>query len=232
MSSKTIVDLLNTTLNTNWKDILLTILINQDIIIINNLLKNEKEQLIYPKQELLFNSFNHFDFENIKVIIIGQDPYHTPNKAMGLSFSVPNGETIPPSLRNIFKELKNDGFSIPLESKKGDLTKWVKQGVLLLNSALSVIEKMPNSHQKEWTPFTNKIIEYISNNTSGTIFMLWGNFAKKKKKIIDTNKHLILESSHPSPMSANRGGWFNSSHFSKANKYLECNLKNKIDWNL
>ena len=229
-----IIDLINS-LKTDWKVILLDIITKLEntncIDNINEILLNETEKIIYPTNNLILNTFNHFNIEDIKVIIIGQDPYHTPNKAMGLSFSVPNGESLPPSLRNIFKELKDDEYLIP-KDKKGDLTKWVKQGVLLLNSSLTVIEKTPNSHQKIWSPFTDKIIEYISNNSDGIVFMLWGNFAKNKKKYINLDKHYILESSHPSPMSANRGGWFGTKHFRKANEYLISNSKNPIDWNL
>ena len=226
-----LVNLINS-IDTNWKDILLDITNTIDLKLIENILINKEHNQLYPKNDLILNTFNHFNIENIKVVIIGQDPYHTPNKAMGLSFSVPNGELIPPSLRNIFKELKEDGFSITIEKNKGDLTKWVKEGILLLNSSLTVIEKTPNSHQKYWSPFTDKIIKYISEHTIGCVFMLWGNFAKNKKQFIDSKKHLILESSHPSPMSSNRGGWFGTKHFSKANEYLVSNSKNKVEWNL
>lgn len=222
-------------INTNWKDIIL--------YMFHNVLKKQKQNSlieklvediyndkpVYPPVNMIFNSMTKFNFEETRVVILGQDPYHTVNKAMGLSFSVPKGETLPPSLRNIFKELETDieNFQIP---KSGDLTKWSSQGVLLLNSALTVVEGRPNSHQKEWIFLTDEIISHISNELENVVFMLWGNFAKNKKKLINTEKHLVLEASHPSPLSANRGGWFGCKHFSKANTYLDSKNKQKINW--
>jgi len=222
-------------INTNWKDHLLNIL--NDVLknqkqncLIEKLLEDlEKDKPIYPPLNIIFNSMTKFNFEETRVVILGQDPYHTENKAMGLSFSVPPGEGIPPSLRNIYKELESDidEFVVPTG---GDLSKWSDQGVLLLNSALTVVEGRPNSHQKEWMFLTDAIINHISNELDNVVFMLWGNFAKNKKHLINQDKHLVLEAKHPSPISANRGGWFDSKHFSKTNQYFESKNKPQIDW--
>jgi uracil-DNA glycosylase len=222
-------------INTNWKEKLLNIL--------NDVAKNQKQNSlieklvedmgndkpVYPPLNMIFNSMTKFNFEETQIVIIGQDPYHTENKAMGLSFSVPKEETLPPSLKNIFKELETDIEDFNIASN-GDLTKWSSQGVLLLNSALTVVEGRPNSHQKEWIFLTDEIISHISNELENVVFMLWGNFAKDKKKLIDTEKHLVLEATHPSPLSAHRGGWFGCKHFSKANTYLDSKNKQKINW--
>ncbi len=187
---------------------------------------------IYPPFPLFFNAFNYFDYENTKVVIIGQDPYHQPGQAMGLSFSVFGDVKIPPSLKNIYKELDTDidEFVIP---DTGNLTKWADQGVLLLNASLSVLESRPNSHRERWEFFTDMIVSAISDKTQNVVFMLWGNFAKKKRTLIHNQEnHCILEANHPSPLSANRGGWFGSRHFSKANKYLEDKGRNSINWML
>ena len=198
---------------------------------IRNELLIKYESDLFPPLNMIFKAFSFFNIKDTKVVILGQDPYHTPKKAMGLSFSVPEGESIPPSLRNIYKELENNNYKIS-DPKNGDLTKWAKNGVLLLNSSLTVLEKSPNCHQKIWMDFTDKIIEYISNNTENVVFMLWGGFAKSKKKFIIKDKHLILEATHPSPLSANRGGWFNKQLFKKTNIYLKSCDREEIDWNL
>ena len=165
----------------------------------------------------------------LKVVIIGQDPYHQQSQANGLSFSVCKDVRIPPSLNNIFKELNND-VNKPLPSN-GDLTYLSKQGVLLLNSCLSVRESLPGSHYNfGWEIFTDKIISIISEKKSNVVFLLWGNKSISKSKLIDTNKHLILTSGHPSPLSANRGYWFGNRHFSKTNNYLKNNRLNQISW--
>jgi uracil-DNA glycosylase len=182
---------------------------------------------IFPPQENIFECMNICEFNNLKVILLGQDPYHQKGQAMGLSFSVPENIKIPPSLVNIYKELKTD---CNLEHSNGDLTKWAKQGVLLLNTSLTVRESCPNSHQKYWRPFTDNLIEYISDNKEGMVFLLWGGNAKDKKKLIDIEKHYVLEANHPSPLSANRGGWFGCKHFSKTNDYLKKNGKKQINW--
>ena len=186
----------------------------------------------YPKGSLVFNAFDICPINNLKVVIIGQDPYHGPGQANGLSFSVNKGIPHPPSLINIFKEIEAD-LGHKYENNNGDLSKWAKQGVMLLNATLTVKEALPGSHQnKGWEIFTDKVIEIISNETNNTVFLLWGSFAKKKRKLIDVSKHKILESGHPSPLSANRGYWFDNKHFSKCNEYLDSYGKKKIDWSL
>ena len=186
----------------------------------------------YPKGSQIFNAFDSCPVNNLKVVIIGQDPYHGDNQANGLCFSVNKGISHPPSLINIFKEIEAD-LGHKFKHKNGDLSKWAKQGVMLLNATLTVKKGLPGSHQnKGWEIFTDKVIEIISNETNNTVFLLWGSFAKKKIKLIDTAKHKILESGHPSPLSANRGYWFGNKHFSKCNKYLESFKRNKIDWSL
>ena len=188
--------------------------------------------LIFPPPENIFQAFKYFELEDTKVCINGQDPYHQFGQAHGLSFSVQDNVKIPPSLSNIFKELKNQypDFDIP---KSGNLIKWGNQGVLLLNSALTVLQNSPNFYQDYWSSITNLIMKKLSLKHPGNcIFMLWGNDAKKykKNKSIDDKKHYILESSHPSPLSANRGGWFGNNHFKLANEYLKNNTKNEIKW--
>jgi uracil-DNA glycosylase len=184
---------------------------------------------IYPPGPLIFHSFNATPFDKVKVVILGQDPYIKPGEAMGLSFSVPKGVATPPSLQNIFKELREDlNCSIP---PHGDLTKWAEQGVFLLNAALTVERGNSNSHAKiGWHQFTDAVIRKLSEEREGLVFMLWGNFAKQKAALIDPFKHLILEAAHPSPLA---GGAFNGCrHFSKANEYLEMNGKAPINWQL
>ena len=182
---------------------------------------------IYPPGRLIFNAFDQTPFEEVKVVIIGQDPYHGMGEAMGLSFSVPKGIRIPPSLRNIFKELHQDvGFHIP---SHGDLTSWAKQGVFLLNAILTVEHKRPGSHKNAgWQAFTDAVIQKISMEREGIVFLLWGNFARSKATMIDTSKHIILESPHPSPLA--RGGFFDNHHFSKVNELLKKAGKAPIDW--
>jgi uracil-DNA glycosylase len=194
-------------------------------------LRKEKKQgkKIYPPGPLIFNAFNTTPFDNVKVIIIGQDPYHNPGEAMGLSFSVPQGVRVPPSLRNIYKELNEDLSIAP--PKHGDLTKWAEQGVFLLNAMLTVEHKSAGSHRKiGWQGFTNAVIRKLSEKREGLVFMLWGGFARKKKELIDRDKHLVLEAAHPSPLAG--GAYFGSRHFSKANDYLEQQGKTPIDWSL
>lgn len=196
--------------------------LNQEITIYGESLK------IFPPTENIFECMNICNFNDLKVILLGQDPYHQKGQAMGLSFSVPENIKTPPSLVNIYKELQTD---CNLENySNGDLTNWAKQGVLLLNTSLTVRESCPNSHQKYWKPFTDNLIKYISDNKEGLVFLLWGGNAKDKKKLIDSEKHYILEANHPSPLSANRGGWFGCKHFSKTNDYLKKNGKKEIIW--
>ncbi len=188
-----------------------------------------KEKICYPSQNEMFSAFNNCSFNAIKVVIIGQDPYHGKGQANGLCFSVHNGIAHPPSLKNILKELSSDLNTMYPVS--GDLTHWAKQGVLLLNATLTVAEKQAGSHQKQgWETFTDAVIRNISDKKQRVVFLLWGGFAKKKKKLINTEKHFILEIGHPSPLSANRGFWFGNQHFSKTNAVLKENDEIEIDW--
>lgn len=195
-------------------------------------LRKEKEadKKIYPPGSLIFNAFNTTPLDKVKVVILGQDPYHNPGQAMGLSFSVPRGVTVPPSLRNMYKELVSDvGFTPPTH---GDLTSWAEQGVFLLNAMLTVEKNKPSSHRDiGWQDFTDAVIRTLSRERQNLVFMLWGAFAQKKGALIDGAKHLILKSPHPSPFSANRG-FFGNRHFSKANNYLEEKGLGAIDWSL
>ena len=185
---------------------------------------------IYPTQNNIFNALKLTPYSNTKVVIVGQDPYHGENQAHGLSFSVQKGVTLPPSLKNIYKEIYDDlGIEEP---NCGDLTKWAKEGVLLLNSSLTVIKDMPNSHKDiGWSNLTDYIIKVLNQKEEPVVFILWGNFAKSKKQFITNKKHLILESTHPSPFSA-RYGFFGSRPFSKTNEFLEKNGEETINWDL
>ncbi len=186
----------------------------------------------HPKGSQIFNAFDTCPINSLKVVIIGQDPYHGMNQANGLCFSVNKGVQHPPSLINILKEIKDD-LGLKFNDNNGDLSKWAKQGVMLLNATLTVRDGYAGSHQnKGWETFTDKVIQIISDETNNTVFLLWGSFAKHKRKLIDTKKHKILESGHPSPLSANRGYWFGNKHFSQCNEYLESIGENKIDWSL
>lgn len=183
----------------------------------------------YPKGSDIFAAFDFCSFNDLKVVILGQDPYHGPNQANGLCFSVKEGVPHPPSLINIFKEISTD-LNLPYP-KSGNLERWAKQGVLLLNATLTVRAHEAGSHQKQgWEEFTDQVIQKISNQKEGIIFLLWGGFAKKKAKLIDAKKHYILESGHPSPLSANRGYWFGNHHFSKTNALLSNLKKTVINW--
>ena len=186
----------------------------------------------HPKGSQIFNAFDTCPINSLKVVIIGQDPYHGMNQANGLCFSVNKGVHHPPSLINILKEIKDD-LGLKFNDNNGDLSKWAKQGVMLLNATLTVRDGDAGSHQnKGWETFTDKVIQIISDETNNTVFLLWGSFAKHKRKLIDTKKHKILESGHPSPLSANRGYWFGNKHFSQCNEYLESIGEHKIDWSL
>lgn len=183
----------------------------------------------YPKGSQIFSAFDHCHFDDVKVVIIGQDPYHGPNQANGLCFSVNDGIPFPPSLQNIFKEISTD-LNVPIPPT-GNLERWADQGVLLLNATLTVRQSEAGSHQKKgWETFTDAVIKKVSDEKSNVIFLLWGGFAQKKASLIDGSKHLILNSGHPSPLSANRGFWFGNKHFSKANDYLKSLGKQDIHW--
>ena len=187
-----------------------------------------KTKTIFPPAKLIFNAFNTTPFHDVKVVIVGQDPYHQPQQANGLCFSVNDGIKTPPSLVNIYKEINNDlGKPIP---SSGNLERWAKQGVLLLNATLTVNAGMAGSHQgKGWEEFTDSVISCLSEHRTNLVFMLWGAYAQKKGATIDTSKHLILKSPHPSPLSAHRG-FFGNNHFSKANAYLTAQGKEPIIW--
>ena len=183
----------------------------------------------YPPARLIFNAFNLCPFDKVKVVIIGQDPYHGAGQAHGLSFSVCDGVAFPPSLQNIFKEIEQDlGIPIPIT---GNLTRWAEQGVLLLNATLTVREHQPASHQRRgWEEFTDAAIKALNADRSHLVFILWGGYARSKASLIDASRHLILQSVHPSPMSANKGGWFGNHHFSRANAYLAIHGQEPIKW--
>jgi uracil-DNA glycosylase len=194
------------------------------------LVEEKSKYRIYPPGTLMFNAFNQTPFENVSVVILGQDPYHGPGQAHGLCFSVPQGIAQPPSLVNIFKEIHDDlGIPVP---KTGNLEKWAQQGVLLLNAMLSVRENNAGSHQKiGWETFTNQVIQTISDKRNGIIFLLWGRFAQEKAKLIDPSRHTILTAAHPSPLSA-YNGFFGCKHFSKTNEILKKMGKKPIDWSI
>ena len=213
----------------DWYDILYNSNISNKLDNILNKIKSISNKKIYPSYENIFRALNLTQFKDVKVVIIGQDPYHGENEANGLAFSINKEVKITPSLRNIFKELKND---LNIDRTNTDLSSWAKQGVLLLNSILTVEKDTPLSHSNiGWQEITNYIIKYISSNKNNVVFILWGNFAKQYKDIIDSSKHLIIESAHPSPFSANRG-FFNSKPFSRTNSYLKKNNQSVIDWSL
>lgn len=187
----------------------------------------------FPPKELIFNAFNACAFDAVKVVILGQDPYHGEGEANGLAFSVNDGIKIPPSLRNIYREINAEYETIfePVEQTSGNLKRWAKQGVLLLNATLTVRKDTPNSHKHlHWQQFTDAVIQTISDEKENVVFLLWGNFAQKKTNLIDTVKHHVLTSGHPSPMSANQGKWFGNQHFSKTNVILESVRKEKVVW--
>lgn len=189
-----------------------------------------KTKTIYPKQNEVFNAFRYTDFDNVKVVILGQDPYHGPNQAEGLSFSAKNEVLKPPSLKNIFKELESD-LGIPFP-ETNSLKPWAKQGVLLLNAVLTVEEHKPTSHKdKGWEIFTDDIIKILNEKEEPVVFILWGSYARAKKALITNKKHLIIESAHPSPFSA-RNGFFGSKPFSKTNEFLKKNGLKEIDWRI
>ena len=203
---------------------------------LRDFLKQEKSagKVIFPPSPLIFNAFNHTPFDKVRVVIIGQDPYHGPNQAHGLSFSVPNGVALPPSLLNIFKEISTD-LGIKMSAKtnqSGDLTPWADQGVLLLNAMLTVEQSNAGSHQgKGWETFTDAAIAALNAHREGLVFVLWGSYAQKKGAFIDESKHLVLKSVHPSPLSAHRG-FFGNRQFSTINQYLIEQGQTPINWQI
>lgn len=212
-----------------WKKILQEEFNKEYFISLVNYLHKEKENgiTIYPPGSKIFNAFELTPFDNLKVVILGQDPYHGPNQAHGLSFSVPDGVSTPPSLINIYKEIEND-LSIKL-NKNGNLEEWARQGIFLLNAVLTVRANQPTSHGRiGWNLFTDAVIKAISTNKEHVVFMLWGNYAKSKSPLIDHSKHLVLEAAHPSPLA--RGAFFGCKHFSKCNNYLINNNISPINW--
>ena len=220
-------------LDESWKYNLAEFLLSPQMDALRDFLLQEKQQnkVIYPPSSLIFNALNTTPLNQVKVVIIGQDPYHGPNQAHGLSFSVQRGVALPPSLRNIFHELHTDlGVPIP---RHGDLTHWAEQGVLLLNSVLTVEAGQPTSHQKQgWEDFTDHVIDVLNQQREHIVFILWGAYAQRKGQRIDPNKHLILKAAHPSPLAANRGGFFGCKVFSKSNNYLKQHGIEPIDWQL
>ena len=212
-----------------WDEVLKDEFSSPSYLTLREFLKTEySTKTIYPSMYDIFNSMKSTDFDDIKVVILGQDPYHEEGQAMGLSFSVPKGEKIPPSLVNIYKEITSEtGLSMP---SHGDLTGWANQGVLLLNAVLTVRAHQANSHKgKGWENFTDAIIKKISSLKENVVFLLWGRNARDKKVFIDTKKHLVLECAHPSPLSA-YNGFFGCNHFNKTNEYLSNHNKTPIDW--
>ncbi|MDA8596957.1 uracil-DNA glycosylase [Candidatus Pacebacteria bacterium] len=213
----------------SWKNAL-TVEFEKDYFadLSTNVRHEYENETIYPPAKLVFNAFNHCSFDDVKVVILGQDPYHGRGQAMGLSFSVPEGVRIPPSLQNIYKEIEADLGVKPLSS--GNLERWAKQGVLLLNATLTVRAGEPGSHQGlGWEQFTDAVIEITSDEREHIVFVLWGAYAQSKADLIDDTKHLVLKAPHPSPLSAHRG-FFGCQHFSLANEYLQSHALKPIDW--
>lgn len=220
-------------LDASWKQALSEFLISEKMDGLKDFLLQEKkaDKVIYPPSSLIFNALNTTPLANVKVVILGQDPYHGPNQAHGLSFSVQKGVAIPPSLRNIFHELNSDLGIVP--PKHGNLTRWAEQGVLLLNAVLTVEAAQPTSHQKRgWEDFTDHVIDVLNEQREHVVFILWGAYAQRKGQRIDQNKHLVLKAAHPSPLAANRGGFFGCQPFSKSNTYLQQHGIEPIDWQL
>lgn len=220
-------------ISSGWKELLREEFKKEYFLRIVELLKTEKQsnQTIYPPGSLIFNAFNTTELDKVKVVILGQDPYHGAGQAHGLSFSVQKGIKPPPSLINIYKEIESDlGVKIP--RTYGNLTSWAEQGVLLLNASLTVRADQPNSHAGiGWHAFTDKVIEQLSTHKEHLVFILWGNFAKQKEYLIDGKKHLILKAAHPSPFAADKG-FFGCRHFSKTNEYLVKNGIEPINWKI
>lgn len=216
-------------INETWKEVLIDEFDKEYFVKLTEFIKTRyKDTIVYPPAKKIFNAFDLCPFDKVKVVILGQDPYHGPNQAHGLSFSVEEGERKPPSLINIYKELKNDLGVEP--AKSGDLTHWAEQGVFLLNAILTVEASKPASHQKKgWEQFTDAVIKTISEKKEHVVFILWGAYAQKKGEIIDQSKHLVIKSVHPSPLSVERG-FFGSKPFNKTNEYLKGHGIDEIKW--
>lgn len=217
----------------SWKDVLGNEFEKDYMTELSNFLQNclSERKNVYPQKSLIFNAFQHTPLPRVKIVILGQDPYHGKGQAHGLSFSVRKGVRIPPSLQNIFKELRSEypGFELPAH---GDLTSWADQGVLLLNSTLTVEEGKPGSHQNRgWERFTNRVIQIISEERQGVVFLLWGRHAQAKEGLIDISRHYVLKSAHPSPLSAH-SGFFGCGHFKEANQILLRSGRAPINWQL
>lgn len=220
---------MNVKIEPSWKKVLEPVFQSESFINLTSFVKEEySRENIFPEGKNIFNAFWHCPLDQIKVVILGQDPYHGPGQAHGLSFSVKPGIPFPPSLLNIFKEIKNDlGKDLP---SNGDLTRWADQGVFLLNATLTVRAHQAGSHQKKgWEEFTDEVIKKISEKREHVVFLLWGAYAQKKAELIDVSKHLILKAPHPSPLSAHRG-FLGCGHFSKSNEYLISKGINPIEW--
>lgn len=220
-------------LEESWKISLAPFLLSSQMDNLRDFLFQEKQaqKIIYPPSKQIFSALNTTPLADVKVVILGQDPYHGPNQANGLSFSVQKGIALPPSLRNIFHELHTD-LGIPAP-RHGDLTKWATQGVLLLNSVLTVEAGQPTSHQKQgWEAFTDEVIDVLNEQREHIVFILWGAYAQRKGQRINRDKHLVLTAAHPSPLAANRGGFFGCKVFSKTNQYLKQHGIEPIDWQL
>jgi uracil-DNA glycosylase len=215
----------------DWNDLFSEIKNKEYSKKLNTFLDNEyKTKVIYPPREKMFNAFKLTPLDEVKVVILGQDPYHEPNQAMGLAFSVPRGIILPPTLENIYREIENE-YHTKMDHTNGDLTYLAKQGVLLINPILTVVEHRPLSHKcKEYELFFNDVMNKLNLLDKPLVFLLWGNNARQFKYLLTNPNHLILESVHPSPLSANRGGWFNNNHFIKANEYLVKNKEQPINW--
>ncbi len=220
---------MNVNIEKSWKEVIGAEFEKDYFKDLAQFVKNEyATSVVYPKGINIFRAFNLCPFDKVKVVIIGQDPYHEPNQANGLCFSVGEGVSFPPSLRNIFKEINNDlGLEIP---QNGDLSRWAEQGVLMLNATLTVKAHCAGSHQnKGWEKFTDAVIQSLANQRDSIVYILWGAFAQKKGAIIDPSKNLILKSVHPSPLSAHRG-FFGNKHFSQCNEYLQSKSITPISW--
>lgn len=229
-------------IESSWAEILKSEFDKEYFVKLTQFVKEEYSQHVcYPPAREVFNAFNLCPIDKVKVVILGQDPYHGAGQAEGLCFSVKDGIELPPSLINILKEVKADVGTVPELSTvgmqhgkrmyNGSLRRWAEQGVFLLNATLTVREHIAGSHQNHgWETFTDAVIKAISDNREHVVFILWGGYARSKKPLIDTGRHLVLESVHPSPLSANRGGWFGNHHFTLCNKYLESYGIKPIEW--